>query len=406
MLELANLMVSMQLSHVFVMVCASCLQGMRFGETTYHCIECGIQFCASCQSSHAMTPHARSIVRIINYSWPPQPDVANAVASCSQCSREIKCRVECSDCLQCICLACHEIPERRQPWYRHREQHERIKGFIWLSPPLKNVVPPENYECECLTVTGCISHCERCSKVNKVGETLYLCRTCQREYNSSMELCTGCYAVESQKHQGHEFGRLIVQRVTDMPDDLQVQVKNWWRCSFPGCRLVTGPSVEWLHIHAEARLCVGDAIIDQCRESAGQQCLKTFSYRSRFTDPANPTNMKCRVCLKAIGYDLWNQWCNTCDIMICDTCVNTGRGAHRHSTLWTRAVKKANNLATDFQSKRSCDRCSQLYYSWLFRGFECAGCRDYHCCIACVQKKVYPLHAFCSEKPATYDLLL
>lgn len=111
-----------------------------------------------------MTPHARSIVRIINYSWPPQPDVANAVASCSQCSREIKCRVECSDCLQCICLACHEIPERRQPWYRHREQHERIKGFIWLSPPLKNVVPPENYECECLTVTGCISHCERCSK--------------------------------------------------------------------------------------------------------------------------------------------------------------------------------------------------------------------------------------------------
>lgn len=151
--------------------------------------------------------------------------------------------------------------------------------------------------------------------VNKVGESLYLCRTCLREYNSSMELCVGCYTAESKKHHGHEFAQLMVQRATDMPDDQAAQLKNWWRCNFPGCNLgkycpqsrlpldvsltqtVTGPSVEWLHKHAEARLCLGDAMIDQCRENAGQQCLKTFSYRSRLTGPANPTNMKCQICL-------------------------------------------------------------------------------------------------------------
>lgn len=62
--------------------------------------------------------------------------------------------------------------------------------------------------------------------------------------------------------------------------------------------VLPGPSIEWLHIHAEARLCMGDALIDLCREVKGQECLKTFSYRSRLTEPANPTKMKCKICLK------------------------------------------------------------------------------------------------------------
>lgn len=61
---------------------------------------------------------------------------------------------------------------------------------------------------------------------------------------------------------------------------------------------VTGPSVEWLHRHTEARLCLGDALLDSCRENAGQQCVKTFSYRSRLPEPVNPTNMECKVCSK------------------------------------------------------------------------------------------------------------
>ena len=155
--------------------------------------------------------------------------------------------------------------------------------------------------------------------VRKVGESLYRCRTCLREYNASMELCEGCYAADSQKHPGHEFARLMTQRVTDMPDDAEAQINNWWRCNFPGCNLgmflspiavprfppdlsltdpVTGPTLEWLHRHAEARLCMGDALIDSARETAGQLCLKTFSYRNRVPDSANPTNMTCKICLK------------------------------------------------------------------------------------------------------------
>ena len=123
-----------------------------------------MDFCASCQSSHAWawTAHANSILRTTCHSWPPAPDVADTVASCSQCSLEIKCRLECSDCLQCICLACVGVDQRRQSWYRHRDQHQSVKGFIFLLPPFNHVLPPTNHECECLTLTGCIFHCERC----------------------------------------------------------------------------------------------------------------------------------------------------------------------------------------------------------------------------------------------------
>ena len=52
-----------------------------------------------------------------------------------------------------------------------------------------------------------------------------------------MEVCEGCYAADSQRHQGHEFARLTLQRVTDVPDDEAVQINNWWRRNFPGCNL-------------------------------------------------------------------------------------------------------------------------------------------------------------------------
>ena len=45
--------------------------------------------------------------------------------------------------------------------------------------------------------------------------------------------------------------------------------------------VVTGPSVERLHRHSEAQLCIGDALLGFCHEIAGQDCLKTFVYRIR-----------------------------------------------------------------------------------------------------------------------------
>ena len=65
----------------------------------------------------------------------------------------------------------------------------------------------------------------------KVGESLYMCRTCKREGGSTTELCHKCYTEESPKHKGHEFSQLITERVDDMPDDENIQLANLWRCT-------------------------------------------------------------------------------------------------------------------------------------------------------------------------------
>ena len=69
----------------------------------------------------------------------------------------------------------------------------------------------------------------------KIGEAVHLCRTCRREYDHSMEVCGKCYQEDSEKHAGHEMGRLVITRVTNVPDDMIIQASNWWRCSSPGC---------------------------------------------------------------------------------------------------------------------------------------------------------------------------
>ena len=51
---------------------------------------------------------------------------------------------------------------------------------------------------------------------------------------------------------------------------------------------VTGPPVERLHRHSEARLCIRNALLDLCHASAGQDCLRTLIYRLRLAEPANP----------------------------------------------------------------------------------------------------------------------
>ena len=291
--------------------------GIRFGQVSYHCADCGTEFCANCQSSHAVL-HATSIVRFTIYSWPPQQDVAAKTASCSRCAAEVNCRIECSDCLSCICDDCAGFSQALKEWYKHREQHARVKGFISLYPPTANVIPPTSSGCECLTMRGCVSHCGRCYRgkltdflipvdfyrlvskrrslqnlstsisdgylackgpsgsrkgqlgrisgsqllrhgflisllievltnliANKIGESLYLCRPCKQTYNSSFEICEQCYASEQANHPGHQFSRLAITRVTNMPDSADTQLTNWWRCAAPGCNLGRCPLYTW-----------------------------------------------------------------------------------------------------------------------------------------------------------------
>ena len=66
--------------------------------------------------------------------------------------------------------------------------------------------------------------------VIKVGQSLYMCRPCKREYGESSEMCHQCYIEESPKHQGHDFSQLLIERVDDMPDNDDIQLANLWRC--------------------------------------------------------------------------------------------------------------------------------------------------------------------------------
>lgn len=154
----------------------------------------------------------------------------------------------------------------------------------------------------------------------KIGETIYKCRTCQSEYQAAPEVCEECHNRNSQKHAGHDWARLTCVPSTDIPDDREIQLQNWWRCAFPGCGLgmcmntslhiltsiiqttltdtVTGPQVEWQHKHPDAVICIGDAVADFQRQTVPLGCPKTALQRMRLKDPPNATNMKCDICLK------------------------------------------------------------------------------------------------------------
>ena len=142
---------------------ANVVLGFCFNDKAYYCVDCNIDMCNSCQPSHS-TLHATSIVRVTFLPWPPRPGVAETTASCSECSLDIKCRLECSDCSSCLCQECSGFEDRRKKWYDHRSQHQRIKGFICLCSPLEEVSPSTSGQCDCLTVRGCISHCYRCHR--------------------------------------------------------------------------------------------------------------------------------------------------------------------------------------------------------------------------------------------------
>ena len=172
---------------------------------------------------------------------------------------------------------------------------------------------------------------------------------------------------------------------------------------------VTGPSIEWLHIHPQARLCVGDALLDNVSRAACHTCFKCFTYRNRLREPSDPTDMACQYCTKRIAYDDWGLWCNTCDVFGCKMCVDLGRVSHRHAMVWTMVVRKNldfRNNNSMFNTQRSCDRCKQNYMGAIFQGFECTVCRNYHVCAPCIHKKKLPQHMKCRGRDATYELQL
>lgn len=135
--------------------------GLRTDTTTYHCIECEVQFCSKCQSSHAVL-HAAHLVRYSLQLWSQSMTTAAELATCSECSLEVRCRIECSVCSQAICSGCYGFADRRLQWYKHRLQHGKGNGILDIVAPTYSVVPPVDHRCDCLQATGCVSHCGGC----------------------------------------------------------------------------------------------------------------------------------------------------------------------------------------------------------------------------------------------------
>ena len=398
---------AMTFSDAFVVICADCFRGLQTDSVSYYCTSCDANFCSNCQGSHALL-HAALLVRWTNQFWGQSLNTIAEFASCSECALDVRSRIECLDCARAICRGCHDPAERRMTWYKqHQTQHGKGHGFCNIVPPTYSLVSPTEHKCECFRATGCISHCESCFSPHKLGHTIYRCQTCMNEYHYAQEMCERCKNRESQTHAGHDIRRLVIRRVTDMPDDIDSQTDTWWRCATPGCGHTTGPQIDWQHKHPEGILCIGDAMADRMRKTVPWSCVKTVTTdRQRLKDPPNATKMACDICMKAIAYDLWNLWCTVCDSFTCKACLENGRGGHRHAMNWTRTLKLGYKEQFVYGNYKICDRCSSQSFAHLFTGFECTICRAYHCCLACVTKSIRPEHPVCRGKASTFDFML
>ena len=396
---------AMTFSDAFVVICADCFEGLRADSITYFCIGCEANFCSNCQSSHALS-HADQLVRWTNQFCGSSMANTGEFASCTECSLDVKGRIECSFCTRAICRACHAPTDRRIAWYNEHRAHAKGTGFLDLVAATYSVVSPTDHQCDCYRATGCVSHCERCFQPNKLGETVHRCQTCYIEYHNAQELCENCNLQVADTHKGHDIKHLTLQRVDDMPDDQASQAESWWRCAFPGCGHITGPHRDWQHKHSHTVLCIGGALANYQRKTVPLECTKTVMARLRLKNPPNPSNMSCDICLKAIGYDIWNLWCTVCDSFTCKTCIDTGRAGHRHAMNWTRTLKLGFQEPFVYGAYHTCDCCQGQNFSHLFTGFECTICRNYQCCLSCVTKGVRPQHPVCGGKPATFDFKL
>lgn len=137
--------------------------GLRADSTSYFCTDCDANFCGHCQSSHAAL-HASKLVRWVNRRWSQSMATISEFSICSECSLDVRSRVECSVCSRAICVGCHGPPEKRLAWYDHQREHGKGNGYWNLVAPTRSVVPPTDHQCDCLQATGCVSHCERCFK--------------------------------------------------------------------------------------------------------------------------------------------------------------------------------------------------------------------------------------------------
>ena len=112
--------------------------------------------------------------------------------SCTQCTRLVKARSECIDCLVAICNQCKSNDAIREKFLKdHKEGNPRHRSFRDINPPYTMIKPPSSWKCGCLSIHGLAGHCSRCFESQyrfNIPKTMFLSLSpqyCQPTRNST-----------------------------------------------------------------------------------------------------------------------------------------------------------------------------------------------------------------------------
>ena len=127
------------------------------------CQVCLRPLCSNC-TPHEFT-HINKVVRFVSVVWSPTMKETSLTAHCSQCSREVRARHECTECSAALCQTCVEIETSMVSFLEEHstDAQHRQKSFRQVHTPFDWIKPPTTWECKCLTAHGGGGHCSRCS---------------------------------------------------------------------------------------------------------------------------------------------------------------------------------------------------------------------------------------------------
>lgn len=132
---------------------------ISFYMTYFYCAGCHLGLCVNCHNSHAYI-HAKYLSRFTTMPWNAKSKDFNENRDCSECSRNVRCRVECTACHWSDCLKCDR-------WFEHHRQDlssKDHKQYLKIVPPYSSLNSVNSERCRCLSGFGIWSHCPRCNE--------------------------------------------------------------------------------------------------------------------------------------------------------------------------------------------------------------------------------------------------
>ncbi len=138
---------------------------INYEETYYECRVCVTTLCSTCQGSHT-GGHLTDLIRFVAIAWSATLSI-EPQSSCVICSKQVKCRIECTECLSSVCNSCYcDKPQAKELWYKqHTAEYPRHKSFRDIALPFMFKKPlPKDMSCPCFDKSEVLGHCSRCCK--------------------------------------------------------------------------------------------------------------------------------------------------------------------------------------------------------------------------------------------------